>query len=340
MLGRRRILLICGSLNQTTMMHQIGQALTHHECRYTPYYADGLIGFLQDRGALDFTIMGPGGRFRRLTDAYLRDHDLPVDYAGRRGPYDLVLTCSDLIIQRNIRGRPIVLIQEGMTDPATLAYHLVKTLRLPRWIGSTATTGLSGAFERFCVASEGYRDFFTHNGVPADRLVVTGIPNFDNCRSFLDNDFPHRDYVLVATSDTRETFKRDDRRQFFERVAAIAAGRQLLFRLHPNEDAERSGAEIRARFPDALVFDRGNTDHMIANCRVLITQWSSVVYVGLALGKECHSYFDLDRLRRLQPWQNGGTSARNIARVCDGLLTAQPRWPDHPALVPGLAVPA
>jgi hypothetical protein len=59
---------------------------------------------------------------------------------------------------------------------------------------------------------------------------------------------------------------------------------------------------------------------MIANCDVLITQYSSVVYVGLALGKECHSNFDLDELTRLLPLQNGGTSGRRIARVCEQVM--------------------
>jgi hypothetical protein len=57
---------------------------------------------------------------------------------------------------------------------------------------------------------------------------------------------------------------------------------------------------------------------MIANCVELITQYSTVVYVGLALGKPVHSYFDVDDLKRKLPWQNGGTSARRIAAICRG----------------------
>ncbi|HBZ72255.1 MAG TPA: hypothetical protein DEP35_22000 [Deltaproteobacteria bacterium] len=305
------------------MMHQIGRHLTGHECFYTPFYTDGLLHFLSRRGLLDFTILG--GEMRRMTDAYLRDEGLPLDERGRRGGYDLVVSGTDLLIQRNVRGRPLVLVQEGMTDPEGLAYRLVRALRLPRWLASTATTGLSLAYSKFCVASEGYRDLFAAKGVPAERMVVTGIPNFDNCRAFMRNDFPHHGYVLVATSDTRETFKRDRRRRFFARVEQIARGRPLVFKLHPNENVERSSAEIRAWFPEALVFAAGNTNHMIANCDVLITQYSSVVYVGLALGKECHSYFDVARLRSLLPLQNGGRSSRNIARVCEGVLARPPR---------------
>jgi len=41
-----------------------------------------------------------------------------------------------------------------------------------------------------------------------------------------------------------------------------------------------------------------------------------VVYIGIALGKKVHSYFDVDRLKRLAPIQNGGVSASRIADVC------------------------
>lgn len=317
---RRRALLICGSLNQTTMMHRVGQELTGVDCQYTPYYADGMIGWLNSKGLLDFTIMGRGSNFLKQTIDYLHDHRLPLDHEGQTGDYDLVITCSDLIVQRNIRGLPIVLVQEGMTDPETKLYQVVKKWGLPRWLASTATTGLSLAYRKFCVASEGYRDHFHRKGVPLERLVVTGIPNFDNCAAFLDNDFPLRHYVLVCTSDTRETFKKDDRPEFLERVRRIAAGRPVVFKLHPNENVERSTAEIHAIFPGAPVFHQGRTEHMIANCDVLVTQFSTVVYIGLALEKECYSYFPMDELQRLLPVQNGGRSAANIADVCREVL--------------------
>jgi hypothetical protein len=315
----KRVLLVCGSLNQTTMMHKIGVELSRrHGCVYSPVYADGPLRHLRPLGLLDHTILA--GRFRRVTEAYLRDNGLAVDDGGKRGGYDLALTCSDLVVPRNLRRQPLVLVQEGMTDPETVVYHLVKKLNLPRWIASTSTTGLSLAYDRFCVASEGYRRFFEKKGVPPERLVVTGIPNYDDCASFLSNDFPHRGYVLVATSDGRETFKRDDRKAFIQRAREIAAGRLIVWKLHPNEDWDRARREIDEWAPGSLVFTEANTNHMIANCDVLVTEWSTVVYVGLALGKECHSYFELGELRRLAPLQNGGRSAVHIAAVCEELL--------------------
>ena len=316
-----RVLLVCGSLNQTTMMHKIGAELSRrYECVYSPFYADGPLRHLKPLGLLDHTILA--GRFRRITEEYLRDHGLAVDDRGRQGGYDLALTCSDLIVPKNLRSQPLVLVQEGMTDPENVVYHLVKKLNLPRWIASTSTTGLSLAYERFCVAYEGYRRFFEEKGIPAEKLVVTGIPNYDDCASFLSNDLPHHGYVLVATSDARETFKKDDRKAFIERARSIAAGRPLFWKLHPNEDWDRATSEIEEWAPGSTVFTDANTNHLIANCDVLITQWSTVVYVGLALGKECHSYFDLGELRKLAPLQNGGRSAPAIAAVCEELLEA------------------
>ena len=61
-----------------------------------------------------------------------------------------------------------------------------------------------------------------------------------------------------------------------------------------------------------------------ANCEALICQYSTVVYVGIVLGKEVHSYFDEDMLRRLTPLQNGGQSGHNIARVCRHILLGEP----------------
>jgi hypothetical protein len=238
------------------------------------------------------------------------------------------------VVQRNLRGQRLVLVQEGILDPAGWPYALCRRLPfLPRWLAGTSTTGLSLAYERFCVASEGYRDHFVAGGVPAERVVVTGIPNFDDCRRYLRNDFPHRGYVLVCSSDARETLKRDDRAVFLRRCRELAGDRLLIFKLHPNEDAARARREIHAVAPEALVFDRGSAEEMIANCDVLVTQYSSTVFVGLALGKECHSYFDLMALRRLMPVQNAA-AARNIAAVCREVLTLAPRPADALAPLP------
>ena len=316
---KQKILFIGGSLNQTSQMHAIARHLeAEYDCYFSPMYADGLLRRLAEAGYLDFTIMG--GRFRQQTETYLNEHNLKIDYRGEGHDYALVLMGTDLIVPRNVRGRRFILVQEGMTDPENLAYYLVKWLGLPRYLASTATNGLSNAYDLFCVASEGYRDLFIHKGVKPEKIVVTGIPNYDNSAHLLQNDFPFRDYVLVATSDARETGKQDNRQKFIRHCLDVAGKRQLIFKLHPNEKRDRAIREIRTQAPDALIFTDTPIDPMIANCSALITQYSTVVYTGIALGKEVHSYFDVSLLRRLAPLQNGGTSGRHIAAACRFLL--------------------
>lgn len=310
---RNKILFIGGSLNQTTMMHKISLYFGDSDCYFSPFYADGAIDLLARNGLLNFTILA--GKFREQTENYLRSENLKIDYKGLNHQYDLVFTCQDLIVPKNIRVRKLVLVQEGMTDPETIMYHLVKYLRLPRWLASTSTTGLSDVYDLFFVASEGYKELFTAKGINPAKIRVTGIPNFDNARQYLDNDLPYKHYVLAATSDRRETLNYENRRKFIAKVLKIADGRQVIFKLHPNENWKRATSEIRTYAPDALVFTDVNTNHLIANCDVLITKYSSVVYIGIALNKEVYSDFSIDDLRKLSPIQNGGTSAQEIARM-------------------------
>lgn len=312
------MLFVGGSMNQTTMVYQIARELAEAERVFTTFYADGALGWAAGRGLLDFTILG--GRPKATSRAFLEQQGVALDDRGAGGRFDLVVTTSDLVIPRNLRGVPMVLVQEGMTDPEDWRYRLVRGLRLPRYLANTSMTGLSHAYVAFCVASQGYRELFVRKGVDPAKLEATGIPNFDDCASFLRNDFPLYGYVLGATSCLRETWKREDRAGFIRRCLEIADGRELVFKLHPNENHPRARREIERVAPRARVFDTGNTNHMIANCSALVTRYSSVVYVAVALGREVHADIDGLTLGRLAPIQNGGTSARRIADVCRRFL--------------------
>ena len=314
----KKILFICGSLNQTSMMHQISQHLEGYDCFFTPYYGDGYIKFLVNKGYLKFSILN--GTFRMNTEKYLNQHNLQIDYRGMSHNYDLVYTCADLIIPKNIRNKKVILVQEGMTDPENLMFYLVKYLKLTRWLASTSVMGISNMYTLFCVASNGYKDFFIRKGAKAEKIIVTGIPNFDNLQQFAKSDFPHKNFVLVATSDARETYKIENRKKLIKNCVKIANGRQLIFKLHPNENIERATKEINKYAPGALIYSSGNINYMIANCAALITQFSSTVYVGIFFGKEVYSYYDINELKKLLPIQNNGTSAQNIAKVGKHLI--------------------
>ncbi|MDR3668622.1 MAG: hypothetical protein P4L35_17415, partial [Ignavibacteriaceae bacterium] len=65
---RKNILFICGSLNQTTMMHKISMHLSDYNCWFSPYYSDGIIGLFAKTPVLNFSILG--GQFRHKTEEY------------------------------------------------------------------------------------------------------------------------------------------------------------------------------------------------------------------------------------------------------------------------------
>lgn len=316
----KKLLFICGSLHQTRQMHAIARELPEHRAVFTPYYGDADFEFARALGLLEPTI---GGRkLGRLVLEYLRDHALTYEQGGALDDFDLAVHCADLVWPKNLSERRVVLVQEGMTDPPTPLLPLVKRFSwMPRWIGGTAAFGLSRRYDRFCVASAGYREHFERLGCDPARLVVTGIPNFDNCARYLESDFPFRGFVLCCTSDAREVFGFEDRRATILHAAAIARerGKPLLFKLHPNEDAVRATREIERLAPHALVYASGSAEEMVGRCDTLICTYSSLAYVGLALGKEVFSRFDLAELRRLLPEQNG-RAAKNVAAVIRELL--------------------
>ncbi len=316
---QKKILFLIGSPNQTTQMHQVATELPDYDCFFSQLYSNiPIIKLAVKGGLLDTTILGGG--FRKKATAYLKEYNLRDDYASSRynNTYDMAVFCSDLIVTKKLKALKTVWVQEGMTDAMTNRAKVIRRVNLPGYLaGSTALNGGSDICDIYCAASQGYKEQFTALGTQASKIFVTGIPNYDNVKGFLQNDFPRHNYVLVATSDIRETFNKDDREKFIANCVRIAAGRQLIFKLHPNEKKDRAIAEIQKFAPaDVIIYTDGNTSHMVANCDELITQFSTVVYIGIGLGKKVHSYFDVEKLRKLAPLQNGGTSASTIAEIC------------------------
>ena len=317
-MNKPKILFIGGSLNQTTIMHQISKELPEYDAYFTPYFASGPLWLMTKLKMLEFTIMG--GEFKRKTLEYIKSNNLKLDFEGRNDDYDLVLTSQDLIVPRNIKKFKTILVQEGMTDPPDWRYHVTRFLGLGRWCASTSMTGLSHMYDYFCVASEGFREQFIDRGVNPNKIRVTGIPNFDNLEKFRNLEFEHKNFVLVATSDVRETTKYENRKKFLLNAKKIAGDKQIIVKLHPNELVKKRTVEVKKYLPEALVFHGVSIDPMIANCDVLITRFSSTIFPALALGKEVYCNIDLTDIKRLFPIQNGGTSAKVIANIARELL--------------------
>ena len=327
---RKKLLFITGSINQTSQMLQISRHLHDFDCWFSQIFADtAMLKAIQKyTNFADGTVIAE--HFKEKSEHYLAQFGAQIDHRGERHQYDLVVLCSDMIVAKKFRATKTVWVQEGMIDKPTLLTGLVKGFGLPPYMSAdTSLNGSTNTCDIYCTASDGYRNYFANNGTDAGKLITTGIPNYDNQLQFVENDFPYRDYLMVATSDMRETFRFENRAAFIRHAAKIANGRQLLFKLHPNEKFARAEAEIKKHAPaGTLIYQSGNTNHMIANCCELITQYSTVVYTGIALGKKVHSYFDINELRRLAPIQNGGTSAKNISQICRAYVNFNGRKED------------
>ncbi len=314
-MAKKKVLFIIGTQNQTTMMHQIKNCLTDDfDCYFSTFYGDGWLKKFTELGWVEMTILG--SKVQKSNIEYCKKHHLQVDYRGEKNDYDLVFACQDLAIPNNIRNSKIVLVQEGILEPVDWRFYTAKALNLPRVLADSAMTGLSGMYSYFCVMSEGYKQEFIKRGAPEDKLIVTGTPNFDHVEIYEKNTFPHKNYVLAATSNHRETKRSDDRKGFIKKVVKIANGRKIIFKLHPREDVKRATKEIRKYAPqDTLIFSDGNTNEMLANCDVLVTTYSTVILTAAALGKEIHCDYSEAQIKAYTPVQTGGTSAQAIADI-------------------------
>ncbi len=60
-----------------------------------------------------------GHRLRQRCLDYLAEERLAVDLDGHRGGYDLVVTCSDVVVPKNVQGKPMLVVQEAFWTPTT-----------------------------------------------------------------------------------------------------------------------------------------------------------------------------------------------------------------------------
>ena len=72
---KKKILFVCGSMNQTTQMHQIAGYLTDYDQYFSSFFSDGILGSASEAGLLEFTIMGRKRSERSLE--YLRSDLFP-----------------------------------------------------------------------------------------------------------------------------------------------------------------------------------------------------------------------------------------------------------------------
>lgn len=178
MTREKRILFICGSLSQTIQMQEIAKQLPHHDCRFTPYYGDEYESWLVQAAVADGTI--DGQKARTLCLKYLNDQKLPVDMSGELEDYRLIVTSTDLTVQRSTPQVPVVLVQERFIVEHPSYFGLVNWQNvLRRWLSRTIRFNSDGRYDRLCVASEWYKEEYIRNGADPARIIVTGIPGVE-----------------------------------------------------------------------------------------------------------------------------------------------------------------
>lgn len=317
---KKNIICLCGSLNQTKQLHKITEFLKDdYNIFFTQVFGEGLFyKALAESGVLDNTVMGKSSSFTKASREYINLHNLNYDYrAQSKGiKYDLALLSTDLIVPKKVKRLKTIWIQEGMIDPLRLTSIMTKKLRLPGYTtGDTSLNGTSNIADIYCSMSPGYKEYFSEWGTEKGKILVTGVPNFDDINAFKLQPYPERDFVLIATSDIRELAGNDDRIYFFQRCREIANGRKVIYKPHPNENLERVKKEVELIIPNVQIITEPILDTLIAHCDTLITQYSSSVYVGLVMGKTVYSYFPIEELESKKPIQNGGKSAELIASI-------------------------
>lgn len=342
----KRILLICSSIDETIRMHEIANQLSDCDCRFMPYPHQELSGWFTEHGLAHK--LSTTRRMREVCLNYLNTNRLPIDTSDGACDYDVVVSTPELAILKAKRRGRLVLIQNAMLDHEMVEdgkenasdqfAHWIPILS--RWLTGVSSGATDDSYDKLCVASEGYRDLFVRNGVDPYRIVVTGIPKFDNYASFLHSDFSYRDYALVVTSEERDAFHFESHRHFVRDALRIARGWELVFLISASESHPRTIEEIQQLAPAARLFTEGEVGPMVANCGMLITQCPSVAFIGMALGKELHSHMNLAKVYGLLPLQNGGQSASNIAQVCRNLLPAIPAFEQVPPIGNRLLLPS
>ncbi len=170
----KRVLLICGSADETKRMVAVAAHLQNVQCWYTPHdYGTGLAQLARRLGLLET----PPARSLEAPP----EPTVDIDDHGRNSNYDFVLTGSDLVVPAHVAGKPMVLVHDGRTAPSNGFLWLRRRLPflVPRFLAGRAAMGQSKLFLKFCVASEEARQHFEALGVDPMRLEVTGLPADD-----------------------------------------------------------------------------------------------------------------------------------------------------------------
>ena len=317
---KKKILFYCGSANQTSQLFQVSQFLQdEYDCWFSPAYFDDWQNLVMRMGLLEMSIVGK----RRVNQAieYLEERNCQIDYRAKKNQYDMVYLCTDVIQPDAFKKHKKIVVQEGFVLPEDWRAPIIKRMSWVYGWADTALTAQTDNYDYFCAAGEGYRQYFIDRGADPDKVLTTGIPNFDDLKHLKNNPLHEKDFVLIITSAIREAAGRENRKKYLKYALDQADGRDLIFKLHPSENHDRAIREIRRLTQEGVILMEGNTEHMIANSAQVVARASTVIMTALALDiPVCSPAYTTEELEQFRPLQNNGRSAEAIADLGKKLI--------------------
>ena len=310
----KKILFIGSTIRQTWALHEISKHLeTAYQCYFTPYYADGLVDVFRRFGWLESTILGES--HQKATLNYIKKYNLKLDHRGNDHDYDLVVTGSDLVVQNNIRGKKLLLVQEEITVPDTPFTQLVEWLTVPRLLANTSANGLSDRYDIFCVASQGYADRYVRKGLNPEKIKVTGIPRYASLQDARHETTVDRGVVHFATTPLSEPLKPKVRKAYLKEATQIADGRKIRIKLLPKGHVRRAKRQLRKIFPLVPIVVGDNLNQHFARSRESIC-----VLTAFTMAEKLHIFSDAQDVLSLMQVEQQIDSAEKIAKICRHLL--------------------
>jgi len=233
------------SMNQTTQMHQISSIFPSTSTPSRPITAMALTRFCEAgiAGVHDHRRQARG-TLPAVSGGSSPPHRLP----GKKEPYDLVVTCSDVYFRRTF-GQQDRARSGGYYRPGNLCVSTGHAISLsPLWLAGTAATGLSDAYR--------------NSASPAKDIEISSSekargPTRSSSREFpismtagdIAPTLPHSHYVLVCTSPLREVFRGEDRKAFIAKpsISPPAGGSSQA---PPDRNVKRATREISRYAPE------------------------------------------------------------------------------------------
>lgn len=247
------------------------------------------------------------------------------------------------IAEARQRGIPSLLVQDGVialrpmpAEAVSLHVRVVRAalnalgMRLP----DSKPYGQNGA-DRIAVMGSAVAEWLATQGVPKERIVVTGQPRYDSLCALREGTtlptgldslhLPERDKIILFCSQPYlrynvcdEAKARSIWRTVIDGVKWLGAGHHLVAKLHPAEDLEWTRRWLGTDLPSEWTLTRdADVLSLLARADALVTLISSTALEAICLGKPV-VLLDLGIMPEPVPYSEAGAALR--ARSAEELV--------------------